>query len=380
LTGFGISVKLEDDLEPPLKKLAIGAVRLAAMSQLGPLGGALFLAGGALAGKLLAETEWAKAAADVFTVLATGKAADLLGYAVRGFREERNGDLDRSMHKAAQLALAGLQVEAPPEFADWFRDWDDYLTHTPSEVVFSGTGDADPVALQYDDDEFRALWWSRMEPVLLRWRREENSSFTQLNLSGGDRLPVPLQTLLRARLPEAIQAQHYLVLRDESLRRSWIGFQQHVYRDTLHHLLEVRRQLDRIEAELQQRHATTPPHDMNCSPFRLIEHAQIFGSPRIEAFAPTKEEYTKGLVHRPELTSVVEDRLESIGWALVRGRGASGKTVLATQIALGPQFQAGSVFYLDLARLPSTNGNSGFIVARQPPPRAACDNFGDARP
>ena len=25
-------------------------------------------------------------------------------------------------------------------------------------------------------------------------------------------------------------------------------------------------------------------------------------------------------------------------------------------------------------------GNSGFIVARQPPPRAACDNFGDARP
>ena len=25
-------------------------------------------------------------------------------------------------------------------------------------------------------------------------------------------------------------------------------------------------------------------------------------------------------------------------------------------------------------------GNSGFIVARQPPSRAACDNFGDARP
>src|SRR5664280_1007351 len=30
--------------------------------------------------------------------------------------------------------------------------------------------------------------------------------------------------------------------------------------------------------------------------------------------------------------------------------------------------------------LPTIMGNSGFVVGRRPPSRAACDNFGDARP
>ena len=34
----------------------------------------------------------------------------------------------------------------------------------------------------------------------------------------------------------------------------------------------------------------------------------------------------------------------------------------------------------DIDKIAAIVGNSGFIVARQPPSMAACDNFGDARP
>ncbi|MBM3797213.1 MAG: hypothetical protein FJW31_24915 [Acidobacteria bacterium] len=60
----------------------VRAVRLAAMSQLGPLAGAAFFGGGAFAAKVLAQSETAKAAAEAFTELVGGKAAELLGCAI----------------------------------------------------------------------------------------------------------------------------------------------------------------------------------------------------------------------------------------------------------------------------------------------------------
>jgi hypothetical protein len=65
-------------------------------------------------------------------------------------------------------------------------------------------------------------------------------------------------------------------------------------------------------------------------PFRVIHDSQLFGlATRLGAFAPTKEEYHGGLVHRADLVDVAKQRLEHSGWAWIRGRGAAGKTVLA---------------------------------------------------
>ena len=87
-------------------------------------------------------------------------------------------------------------------------------------------------------------------------------------------------------------------------------------------------------------------------PFRLISQVrELFGLPgRLDVFAPTEEEYLKGLVHRTTITDEVEDRLESRGWAWVRGLGAAGKTVLAIRIALGYESESRPAYYLDLAK------------------------------
>ena len=217
--------------------------RLAAMAQLGPLGGALFLGGSALASKMFASSDSAKAAADVLTELVGGSATDFLKRAYDGFRgDARNGDIERSMQAAALQALNVLREEPnASEFQDWFQDWHDFLTHTPPEAVFMGTGDADSTALQYDDDEFRAHWWSRMEPTMLRWRKAENSAgVTVLGLTNA-RMPEQLRMLLRARLPETLQAAHDHVLRGTDFERSWKAQQQHFQRRVLNDLDELKK-------------------------------------------------------------------------------------------------------------------------------------------
>src|SRR5947209_43579 len=108
------------------------------MTQLGPLAGGLFLAGGAVAGKVLAESEWAKASAELLMHLASDKASELFGSASEGFRGLRNGDLEKSMHEAAKVALDALRQEAPPGFEAWFDDWRSFLTMRPTAEVFAG--------------------------------------------------------------------------------------------------------------------------------------------------------------------------------------------------------------------------------------------------
>jgi hypothetical protein len=89
-------------------------------------------------------------------------------------------------------------------------------------------------------------------------------------------------------------------------------------------------------------------------PFEWIEQAtQLFGSEEhAETFAPSLSEYRDSRVHRPSLAEEVERQLTQAGWALVRGLGASGKSVFATSIALGARFVG--AYYLDLADFEGT--------------------------
>jgi hypothetical protein len=66
-------------------------------------------------------------------------------------------------------------------------------------------------------------------------------------------------------------------------------------------------------------------------------------------FEPKVTEYQNGVVHRPSLAAAVEHRLRDEGCALVRGRGAAGKTVLAYLIASGGDYRPLPSYYLDLA-------------------------------
>ncbi len=84
-------------------------------------------------------------------------------------------------------------------------------------------------------------------------------------------------------------------------------------------------------------------------PFRPVEDRENFGDEKIpDSFRPSRSEYREGLVHRPTLASGVEQSLARGGFALVRGEGASGKTVLALAIALDERFRDHTAYYLDL--------------------------------
>ena len=80
--------------------------------------------------------------------------------------------------------------------------------------------------------------------------------------------------------------------------------------------------------------------------FNLVQHEPVGGR---YLFSPTPDEYKREQVHRPALADDVEERLREDGCALVRGRGAAGKTVLAQLIALGREYRFLPSYYLNLA-------------------------------
>ena len=88
------------------------------------------------------------------------------------------------------------------------------------------------------------------------------------------------------------------------------------------------------------------------APLVSIDRARrLYGDGSREAFVPTREEFASGAVHRAQAVDVIEGRLRHSGWALVRGRGASGKSVIAAQVgrawAAGPD----AAWYADMAQL-----------------------------
>ena len=86
------------------------------------------------------------------------------------------------------------------------------------------------------------------------------------------------------------------------------------------------------------------------SPFVAIEHARnLYGDGTTVGFAPTSREYAKpNGVWRNQATPTVLERLRQDGWAYIEGRGAAGKTVLCTHIALRWGGGLGAAYYLDL--------------------------------
>ena len=67
-------------------------------------------------------------------------------------------------------------------------------------------------------------------------------------------------------------------------------------------------------------------------------------------FIPTAEDYLHGRVHRPQAADEVSSFLGQTGLVLVRGIGASGKTVMARLLALDREKLGLPSYYLDLAR------------------------------
>ncbi len=73
---------------------------------------------------------------------------------------------------------------------------------------------------------------------------------------------------------------------------------------------------------------------------------QLFGSDDLPVhFRPSRAEFLEGRVYRPKLHEILENRLESAGWAFLRGKVASGKTTLATSVGFNRQERP--VYYLD---------------------------------
>ncbi len=83
-------------------------------------------------------------------------------------------------------------------------------------------------------------------------------------------------------------------------------------------------------------------------PFVTVDAAyQLFGSDDDPAhFRPSRGEFRDGRVYRPQLQDTVEQLLKTTGWAFLRGRGASGKTTMATSIAMSRADRP--VYYIDL--------------------------------
>lgn len=94
--------------------------------------------------------------------------------------------------------------------------------------------------------------------------------------------------------------------------------------------------------------------------FRLIRPRSGPDEGRLNsAFIPSEDDYAKGRVYRPALADQVLAELDQHGRALIRGVGASGKTVLAWLLGLEAAEQRRPAFYLDLANYADAGGQLG---------------------
>jgi transcriptional regulator with XRE-family HTH domain len=85
--------------------------------------------------------------------------------------------------------------------------------------------------------------------------------------------------------------------------------------------------------------------------FREIRWDEKF--PRSHPYAPSQEEYLSRTVVRAPCANEVIKRLQAEQWAMVLGRGASGKTVLAYLLTLDEELSASRSFYLNIADYPN---------------------------
>ncbi len=84
-------------------------------------------------------------------------------------------------------------------------------------------------------------------------------------------------------------------------------------------------------------------------PFSGLRNAPIYGTGASSQFMPTESEYEEGRVTQPSVLKKVDGRLKDVGFVLVKGRGASGKTALAASVGWQRLVEDRPVYYLDLA-------------------------------
>ncbi|MGH8645583.1 MAG: hypothetical protein ACREX4_14445 [Gammaproteobacteria bacterium] len=80
-------------------------------------------------------------------------------------------------------------------------------------------------------------------------------------------------------------------------------------------------------------------------------------------FIPAPKDYADGQVHRPKIADKILEHLERESLVLVRGIGASGKTVLAWQLALETAQQGWPAYYADLVLLGELTTQVGNALA-----------------
>jgi len=107
---------------------------------------------------------------------------------------------------------------------------------------------------------------------------------------------------------------------------------------------------------------------VSAAPFVPLEHGDgLYG--REDALAsggwmPRRSEYSAGEVHRPTIYNAVRERLRTERWALVRGKGAAGKTVLALLLASDLSFDWSAIYYLDFTWTITFSDLLNAVVAR----------------
>jgi len=80
-------------------------------------------------------------------------------------------------------------------------------------------------------------------------------------------------------------------------------------------------------------------------------------------FLPSPEDYADKRMQRPGMADRVVDHLEREGRVLMRGIGASGKTVMAWLLALEEAERRHPAYYLDLPRFADTHPEIGNALA-----------------
>ncbi len=84
--------------------------------------------------------------------------------------------------------------------------------------------------------------------------------------------------------------------------------------------------------------------------FKLVRSRRGPDEGRLDsAFVPSDEDYRSGSIYRPRAAELISERLDSYGCALVRGVGASGKSVLGWLLALEVSERRRPSYFLDLA-------------------------------
>jgi hypothetical protein len=106
-------------------------------------------------------------------------------------------------------------------------------------------------------------------------------------------------------------------------------------------------------ARLRLNYLNIPSHPTH---FRLVTWTeQSLWPGQLE---PTSEEYLGGIVHRAALIDQILPRLTEDGSAVVLGRGAAGKTVLALMISLEPAFRSVPCYYLSTKDCPGAGAKA----------------------